>query len=245
MNLQNFKKAMVTVALFSTTAMLATATPINGSFSFGGGATVNLTSLDFVPVGGGTGTIVTIPGPNTGSFAALNGGFTFGSITDRTDVSQPVGQPLSVTPYLTLAAFPTYLFTLELVLPGQFSSAQCFAAAANGQVCTVPPSGDSVSPYNLNNFTDATAGLSSSASFSVRGTVIDTSDNSLSNFDGVFTATFLGQPYQQTLGTVFLGGSVNVPFSATFNVTSAVPEPSSILLGLSGLAMIALVRRKK
>jgi len=97
------------------------------------------------------------------------------------------------------------------------------------------------SPYNLTNFLDAQGGISSSAAFSVRGTVLSPQGD-VTSFNGRFTATF-DRPYQALLQDVFNGGSVTTPFSARFNVT-AVPEPSTLVLVLAGAGLLAFGRRR-
>jgi len=235
---------------------LTSATPIVGTLNFTGSATVSLFALDFSPDGGGNGQVRSTPASNgnTGAFAGLND-TSIGFILDRTDATQPVGQTLNppngVNNYLTFpTALPNVVFRLDFILPGTFSSAQCNAAPAAQQTCTAPPipngsGGTSVSPYNLTNYLDASGQISSNAGFSVRGTVLNTLTNEVSNFNGTFTATFLNIPYQTTLSTVLSGGSVRVPFSATFVVTS-IPEPSTLAMvgGFALLAGLKLRRRR-
>lgn len=230
----------------AATCNLSFAAPLAGQFNFGGTAVVSLMGVDYIPpVGGGTGDIVVLPGGNTGDFAVLNSGFSFGTIADRDEATQPVGQPLSVANWLTLNALPNLSFTLEFIRPGSFSAADCFSVPANEQTCTLPPfdpdgAGPDPairSPYNLTNFTDAGGRLSSTASFSVRGTVLDTITSEVVPFDGIFNATFQNIPYQQLVTTVLSGGSVTTPFTAQVTV---VPEPSSAALALAGIACIAL-----
>ena len=245
---------LVAVGLLAGSSHLLQASPIAGQFNFNGSATVSLLGLDFAPDGGGTGTVVTTLTGNTGDFALLNGAFTLGAILDRDEATQPVAQSITVPDFLQLDALPNLQFTLEFIPAGVFSAADCFAAPANEQTCTPPPFDPDgagplapiFSPYNLNNFIDAQSGLSSSASFTVRGSVVDTITSEVGTFRGVFTATFLGTPYQDTLSTVLGGGSVTVPFSASFDVT-AIPEPSTLAMLAAGMALLGgarLFRRK-
>jgi len=226
---------------------LASATPILGTLNFTGGATVSLTALDFAPNGGGTGSVRSIPGAvgNTGSFAGLTD-TSVGAILDRTEGSQPAGVPLNppngINNYLVFADLPNAIFRLDFVEPGTFTSGQCLVAPAPQQTCTPPPVGTVVSPYNLTNFLDAQGGVSSSAAFSVRGTVLNNLTGEVSNFNGRFTATF-DRPYQSLLTDVLNGGSVTTPFSARFNVT-AIPEPSTLVLVLAGAGLLAFGKRR-
>jgi len=244
------KQILKEVTLIAVSVGVVSATPIVGTLNFTGGATVSQFALDFSPEGGGTGTVRSTPGSNgnTGAFAGLND-TSVGTILDRTDTTQPVGVPLNppngINNYLVFpTALPNVVFRLDFILPGSFSPAQCGAAPAPQQTCT-PPTGPTgqISPYNLTNYLDASGQISSSAGFSVRGTVLNTLTSEVSNFNGTFTATFLNTPYQQTLSTVLSGGSVRVPFSATFTVTS-VPEPSTLAM-VGAFAVIAGLKLRK
>jgi len=240
---KNITKALT---LFLLSIGLASATPILGTLNFTGGATVSLLALDFAPTGGGTGSVRSIPGAvgNTGSFSGLTD-TSVGTILDRTEGSQPAGVPLlppnGINNYLVFSVdLPSAIFRLDFVEPGTFTSAACStnpALAAPQQTCTPPPVGTVVSPYNLTNFLDATGGISSSAAFSVRGTVLNSLTGEVSNFNGRFTATF-DRPFQSLLADVLGGGTVTTPFSARFNVT-AIPEPSTLVLVFAGVGLLA------
>jgi hypothetical protein len=238
---------LLTVACLSAvSASYMFATPISGEFHFAGTAVVSQFALDFIPpAAGGVGTITTVAGANTGDFTTLNGAdaFSKGQIKDR-PASQEVGTPgLNVANYLMLDALPNFQFTLQQIRVGSYTSTQCFAPAANQQTCTLPSAGTLRSPYNLSNFIDSTGVLSSSATFSVEGDVMNTLTSETGTFSGVFEAVFKGRSYQDVVGQVLGGGSVNAPFSATFTVSpTAIPEPSTtfqlvsgaLLLGFSG-----------
>jgi hypothetical protein len=243
------------LAVALATGTIASATPLAGQFNFSGTADVSLLGVDYTPpVGGGVGEIVVLPGGNTGDFASLNTGVSFGEILDRDESSQPVGSNISVPNWLTLAAMPNLSFTLEFIAPGVFNSAQCFAGAANQQTCTPPPfdadgpGGNPaiISPYNLTNSTNTTGGINSTASFVVSGQVMDTNTGELGVFRGIFNATFQDTPYQELLAAVLSGGTVTAPFSAQITVT-AIPEPSSMALALGGAALLGagLLRRRR
>jgi len=237
------------------TGTFASASPVSGTLHIAGTAVVSLLGIDFVPpAAAGVGEIVVLPGGNTGDFAFLNAGFNTGLIVDR-DQSQPVGEMLNVPGWLTI---PNFSFDLRFIRPGSFSSADCFIPPAADQTCTPPPFDPDgpgplpalLSPYNLANATDTNGNISSSAAFFVAGVatnLLDPTDQGA--FLGQFTTTDLTVPYQELLNTVLAGGTVTLPFSATFIAVDDVliPEPSTLALALGGAALLGagLLRRPK
>lgn len=242
------------VSLLAATILLAlgtaSATPIVGTLQVGGSAEVTQTTIDFSPfiVGvtlDGTGELVTV-GPGSGVFSPLLFG-DLGTIVDRSAdagvvPAQPAGVSIDVMNWMTFTS-PSFRYALDLkfIDVGTYSSADCGAVAASGQTCTPSAPFPYTSPYNLSNFVDSSAGLSSNTTFSVRG-VLRNLDTGLIdyNFNGVFGAEFLGQPYQEVLAIVNSGGSVSASYSGTINATSAVPEPSVGFLTGMGLVCVAL-----
>lgn len=231
--------------LILAASALVQAAPIAGTLKIGGEAEVTLTTIDFSPyVAGpavdGTGRVLVTNTIGTGVFAPLTFGEQ-GTILDRTVPPQPAGVPISISDWLVFDD-PTFRYALDLtlILPGTYSSADCFAAPANGQTCTPDAPPPFVSPYNLSNFIDAGAGLSSNATFSVRGMIrdIDTGVN-VAPFNGVLGAEFLGQSYQEVLATLFAGGSVLASYSGTIE---AIPEPSTATLAFIGAAALFIGR---
>jgi hypothetical protein len=196
--------------------------------------------LDFLPSPGPANPInISVQGGNTGDFAVFNPSLpipgVFGTIQDLLAAPGASVIPAFVT-------VPGFTFNLEFVAPGTNPLPPCFDAPAIGQSCT-PPS----TPFNLENISSGNAAdpISSSVSFSVRGTVVGA--GGVSAFFGSFTAQFPGVPYQELLAALVPGGStVDVSFSATF-VASNIPEPSTYLLmatGLLGLVGASRLRRR-
>ncbi len=207
----------------------AYATPISGTLNITGDVSVGATAIDWLPVGGGTGTL-TVTASSTGSFAALAGDS--GTTKDLDVLAQPVGVPISLPDFIVLPGG----ISLELTMidPGVFGSADCGAPPAPGQTCTplLPPP---ISPFNLMN-----TAVGSTASFTVRGVATSGSDKVA--MVGTYTTQFTGRDYQNLLATIGGGGTVEASYSANFE---AVPEPSTAYLLLGGLALAAGALRRK
>ncbi|MES2522104.1 MAG: PEP-CTERM sorting domain-containing protein [Gemmatimonadota bacterium] len=237
-------KAVTAGALaLSVSATAAQAQIIAGStLNFGG--SVDLADagaagivLDFNPQ-----TILST-GPNTGSFA----GITFGQTGTISDFTAGTGAVAGIP----LASFGGYTFSITNILPGTFSPAACSLPAAAGQTCTPPQlPGTTISPFNLVNQTATT----STASFQLAGIVTQTSTGATANYQGLFTAQFIGQnslSYQQVLaalsGGVGTPGLPGVSFSATFTTgpSTVIPEPSTYALMAAGLAGIGFLARRR
>lgn len=244
-------------ALLIVASVIVQAAPILGTIKVGGEVEVTQTTIDFSPylLGApldGTGRLVTL-GAGLGIFAPLVFGDQ-GTIVDRAVTAgivpaQPAGVPINVQNWLVFDS-PAFHYALDLkyLSVGAYTSAECFLPAASGQSCTPPAPSPLQSPYNLTNFTDAFAGLSSNANFSVSGVMrnLDTNEEDYL-FNGVFGAEFLGTPYQALEAAVAVpDGSVLASYSATLNAT-AIPEPSTVVLsslGALGLMAFGWIRRR-
>ncbi|HYO81532.1 MAG TPA: PEP-CTERM sorting domain-containing protein, partial [Bryobacteraceae bacterium] len=238
------RSSIIAFALLAATS--AFAAPIQGTFRFSGGAIITPTATDFVPDGNAPseGEFTVVQALNTGNFSVLNGApVEFGDVDDRDAFLTPTNVALNIPNWIEIYGYENWNFVLERILPGAFPSTQCTAAPASGQICTPTFAGLPVSPYNLNNFTDADGDLSSQGSFIAEGRV-EVQDGmgnmtGTSRFSATFVANFKGQSFQELLAELGPGGDGQVEAGYTTTVVvTAIPEPST--LGLSGLALLAL-----
>ncbi|MBV6431043.1 MAG: hypothetical protein IANPNBLG_01165 [Bryobacteraceae bacterium] len=230
-----FRGLAVLGAVFAST--IAGNAAILGNLNINGTATVSMTTIDFLPLLGGTGGFTVTSG--NGSFASLSPNT--GTIKDLDSSVQQVGQPLNEPNFVVLAGLPNMQLTLTFIQPGTFSSALCAAPPAAGQTCT--PSIPGGSPFNLLNGT----ATSSTASFGVLVQALDTNTGEITTGTGTFTTPF-SVPYQTILNTLANNGSVDDnPYSATFTLDTIVPEPATVTMGALGLGLIVLgaIRRKR
>jgi hypothetical protein len=209
--------------------------PLVGSFGIGQTSlALSSTGIDFLPLGPPNGTVV-VGQFNSGTFVGLGG--TQGTAKDLVFASQPVGVPISLTNFLTLAARPDISLELSLIFSGVGGSANCGAVPAPGQTCT--PVGSALDLLNL-------AGGTSVASFVVEGIGRDAGPGQ-TLMDGTFTfpMTVPFQAFLAQLATGNVAGSFSASLGRTV-ATTAVPGPSSLLLvALGSVAGLALVRFRK
>ena len=229
-------RGAVFVFALSLVVGAAYAAPITGELNIAGDVAVGATSIDWLPIGGGTGTFA-VTASSTGTFSGLAG--TTGTSKDLDVSIQPVGVPFSLPNFLLLPSGIS--IELTMIDFGVFGSADCGGAPAAGQTCT-PSFPPPKSPFNLIN-----TGVGSFASFTVHGIATST-DLSVppSNVLGIYTTQFAGRTYQNLLSMIARGGKVSASYSANFVVEQQIPEPSTMYLGLGGFAMAAagVLRRR-
>ena len=184
------------------------ADPLAGRLGLGEGTVaVSTAGTDFSPAGvGGT---FTVGGASTGTFAALKG--ISGVIKDLSALAQPVGTPILLADFVSLASAPDVHFNATLVSPGAFGSSQCFAPAAVGQTCSPPGS-----PLQLVNTPTGVA-----ASYSVSGTVT-APGVAPATFNATFSTQFAGTTIQTLLSTIGVGGIAMAPYAGNVTVPTGV-----------------------
>lgn len=229
------------MAALCATTFSAKADTIIGVLNTTGTATISLGSIAFL------GGITTINAPGSaqqGGFVALAG--TTAAIQDITNPPDAVGTPgidapLNVVNFMTFTTAPNISFTLTYLLSGINGSAGCaLPIAAAGQLCT--PDVPNQSPYNLQN----TSSTSSTASFRILGTEVDSLTGNTANVVGTFTTPFSDKTFQDILATIAGGGSITTSFSAQFAVTAVqTPEPGALQELMAGLFLIGLGLRHR
>lgn len=250
MRLDRIKILLAAFALTGLFTMSASADTLHAAGL--GDATVAATSLTFgcftgtCPAGYGD---VRITGftPDPGSLFQNNGltaGQT-GFIHNLNNSIAPVNETFSLPNFLEFNSGGTGLvFNLSRVEPGTFGQAGCLASpAAGGQICTpvvpaliTPANPTGLSPYDLAN----SSATSSSATFVVGGTVVNSSNGLSAPFQGTFSASFSDKSFQQILQDLQTG-SINKAYQLDFtaNIGSFVPEPGTTSAMLGGLLILA------
>lgn len=221
------KQLMLPAALIAAgflTPATSQASLLLGTLNFNGNVVITTGLIHFTdPLGNSPG-LVTVT-PSTGDFTP-DAGMT-GTLKDINNASFPIPTGAGSLPdFLTGPFIPlTTHFNMTFLFTGIQGAATC----ATGPNCTPPNS-----PYNLTN----TSPTTSTASFTVSGTELDTTTGMSTPFTGIFTAQF-ATPYQSLLATIAANGSVSTSFSGTI-VTAQVPEVGSLPMLASGLLMIGL-----
>jgi len=225
--------AVATAALFATTA---TATP-TGTLSIanitGGGVIVGASTIDwYLPINGTFGNFLVGGGTNV-TYDDGSGTQTLTATTGQ------IKDNLIPNMFITFGqAFP--YFDLVGVVPGgaaQGAQVGCSGALAVGQSCSPLLAGGVVSPFVLTQrvgIVDVSLGVNLLAT-DATGSLL---------WNGGFTTQITGTTPASIESIINAGGTINSTYSATFSSTSSVPEPASVALMGTGLALVGLLSRR-
>ena len=245
--MKKWKRLLLAAAFAGLTSVVSNAAVI-GSFNLSGDMFVNgVSSITWTDAMGVAG--MAAVSEATGIYAGLNGQEvtieTLSSSTEPTSAPGVSGPGFSDALFIVFpAASGLQPLNINTIYGGIDGSSQCSATPSAGppvQVCTPAlPSG--FSPFNLENNPPPTS-ITSTGSFAFSGDVATMPQATwVANFTTQFTT-----PYQTVLAE--LGpdgtGTISNAYSATFTVSSPVPETSTLsMLGL-GLGLVLISRFTK
>lgn len=231
---------LITVAVLTLVPLSVFADTVTGELDFNGSVTATLTSLNFLCNSPGGPTCSSAEGNfiispiSTGTFAGLSTPTTasFGHILHINNTLTPPGETVALANFLTFASLPGVTFTMTRLNLG--TGGAC--PPAMGTTCT-PTSTVLINPSNPLGktgtiFEDTATGAS--AQDSVDAEAISAS-GAITNYTGLFTASFNGETTAQVLAKLANGGSITVPFAAKFTPT---PEPATLWLFVGGLFLV-------
>lgn len=178
---------------------VAEAGPVTGGLTASGAATLSRPEFGAVTR---TGAYVGLPGTDAILKPLAIGG---GPIVD----------------FVTFASDPVTRINLTGIAPGAFGSAECGAAPAAGQTCSLPGSPMSF----INTPTGSTMTISLTAD------LVNTSTGASSSGTILYATQFAGQPYQKVLAKLNGGESITSGYSAEF-------ESAGGTVGLRGLSKV-------
>lgn len=224
---KTFVRTLMTAGAL-TVASAASAAPIGllNLSSGGTGVVVTATTIDWLPAGGGTGTMVTDSGTNVSyTGGALVGGGTPGVIRDL--------PPVPSAGFMTFAGHP---LVFDLANLGPASPTDC-GNPGSGFVGTLTPCSFAGSPFILTQLTDRSTSVSLGASGLV------TEGDGYSEWEGAFT-TQVNYTLAQIYDRIYGGGPgfIESSYSGTFDV-NIVPVPEPATMALFGLGVTALAFR--
>jgi hypothetical protein len=217
--------AVLALATFVPSASASVVGELSFTNCSGGGVTVTLTTVDWLPVGGGTGCIQT--GSKTSvTFAGGTGSITVGELGTVNDLGIGTGN----TGFIT---FPGVTFDAGLIGPGVSNLVCANTFNPNDAACSI----SSFSPFVLAPGTSGTT-----ITLSVSGLTNDASSSHTSWY-GAFTTQIAGQTPLQIENTINTTGAFTATYS--FDGQAGVPEPVSMALIGGGLIALAGLRRWK
>lgn len=230
----------------------ALATPVTGTLSITGNASVSATAIVFqcnlvspFSCPANTGQIqVTGPAAQSGSFTSL--ALTYGNIMSLNAVTDPLNQTFSLPSFITFAADPNTVMDLTFIHLG--TGGACPPSGGASCTPTVPALVTPANPSGLSPFTFTDTPAGATASLFVSGMTRNIGTGETAAYNGTITAEFAGLTVANLLSEFATGSSVSASYSGQF-VAAAVPvptpEPSSLLLlGSSALGLLPVIRRK-
>jgi len=204
---------------------------ITGTLNIGGDVRINAAgTIDFGANGGANG-IFTVSATST----LKNGVVTINSGTasekDLDGAVQTVNIPFApLDLFETLSASPTVNFVLRDI--------KSCAEIGGGTTCPA-----SLGPDNPFGFSETILGTG--VTLLLQGTVFDSTTPLLvSDWIGIFTAQFAGRSIQSLIDQLDDTGFIETSISAS-KITTAIPEPASLLTFGAGAAMLAALARRR
>lgn len=234
------KRKLIFSGLAGMLLMASTASAaITGTMNISGSVRVGVSTIDWIPLGGTTGTVQTIF-PGTGFFSGIYNpaappGDYLATVQDLSNPPTPVGALTSVPNFLFNFTAPGYAaLTYELTYIFPSSAPVC----TGGEGLNSPCAAVGGSPFTLTNtLTGVDIRFGIDGIFRFPGETDTPGTGSYSTqLDGETIATVLS-----TLGTT---GFIDSSYSANFTV---VPEPSTTAMMITGFGLLAagFFRRKK